>query len=134
MLDRMIFSGAAAASISARTLALSSARSGMFSCTTSASRLASAALRAKRKLCTGTPKRTFSPRTLSVGHAAATILRVRSSASTAGSNATTSSPWARNRAIQLAPTAPVPITATERTSSADAYRCFILVSTIVIRR
>ena len=56
------------------------------------------------------------PSSVRIGQCAATSARSRSSAPGDGSVATTSSPWARKCATQLAPMTPVPTTATRRTS------------------
>lgn len=107
--EAMTAASGAAASISASIDCLTSRRSGPFSCTKSALATASARLGAKVRLsCTV------------VVHASAsapmfdTCLRKRSSAPSAGSNAVTVCPAARNPVAQAAPMTPVPMIATLR--------------------
>src|SRR6516225_10525802 len=85
-------------------------RSGPFSCTRSAPETAAArsVVKDRRPHDDGDG----APRRCSAGVARCTYSRSRSSAPGATSVAVTSRPWARKRAVQLAPITPVPITAT----------------------
>src|SRR5205823_11002943 len=71
----------------------------------------SAAKRRRDRLAPG-----FNPLLTRAGQALATLARSLASASGPGSQATTSSPWARQRAAQPAPIRPAPTSATRRNS------------------
>jgi len=116
-LDASTTSGRAAASSTANSWCLTSSRSGPFSCTKSASATASAGsgVNASRS---GDPPAAG----VSVGQIAATSDRSRCSAPGDGSVATTSRPWARKCAAQLAPITPVPTTATRWTVTTGSAR------------
>src|SRR5450631_1760176 len=75
VLDRMILSGVAAASISARTCAFRSGFSGTFSCTRSAARVAWAAVETKRSMWSGGCSALAMPRSTRAGEQASALWR-----------------------------------------------------------
>jgi hypothetical protein len=111
-LDAMITSGGNSSSSCRCSFFLKSIRSGPFSWTRSAPLTAVARSDSNVSLDWDAPGPR--PNLLSAGHAASTNRFRAASASGATSVATTSRPFARKRAVQLAPMTPVPMTATRR--------------------
>src|SRR5215472_1422724 len=100
------------------SLRFRSSFSGALSCTKSASATAASSVLAKlRRFWLAPGSR---PSLVSAGQALATPARIFSSAPGAGSVATTSSPWARQRAAQPLPITPPPTRATRRISVVSA--------------
>src|SRR5215472_10509366 len=100
------------------SLRFRSSFSGALSCTKSASATAASSVLAKlRRFWLAPGSR---PSLVSAGQALATPARIFSSAPGAGSVATTSSPWARQRAAQPLPMTPPPTRATRRISVVSA--------------
>src|SRR4030095_4650125 len=109
-LDAMITSGGSSSSSCSYSFCLKSSRSGPFSWTRSTPRSAvGKSLEKARRDCDAPGAR---PNRSSAGHAAFTKRRSEASASGATSFATTSSPFARNNAAQLAQRTPLPMIAT----------------------
>src|SRR5580704_6801882 len=108
----MITSGGSSSSSCPYSFFLKSIRSGPFSWTKSAPLTTVARSDSNVSLDWDAPGPR--PNLLSAGHAASTKRFRAVSASGATSVATTSRPFARKRAVQLAPMTPVPMTATRR--------------------